>query len=780
MPIPEPCPFAESLPVGTLLALRSQLLNMAQAIGDGGIIVTEQTVMAANIALADSAGEQFVALASAPFSALLTAVPNATAAPSVTEPTSDQVLPTTYRVGLTFDPQAIAATLNAWLDRCPPKAALARSLKKMRSLPQPNDPTLQGQFTLRLMQTLAAPPAPDPNPSPLLESSLELTLQQQLEQERLLMQVIIQIRQSLELPVILETAVEQMRQFLNVDRLVVYQLPQQSPLTEAEALPSPPSDYGIGQNGGVVIHESRATSQIPSVLHWGEDLCFEHVEMQRAKYLQGEILAIADVSQQYSLSPCLLDFLQRASIKAKLVAPILVYGQVWGFLIAHDCHQSRHWQRHEKKFLTQIADHLAIAISQSQLYAQLRQQTQTLERRVIERTQELHDAMLVSQSANRTKSRFIASVSHELRTPLTCIIGMSSTLLRWSEQLGEQQRSFLQAIHDSGGNLLEIINNILELSQFESGQEILNVSEFSLSFLVQQSLSLFREKAAASKISLELDLQLDPSRDRFAADPLRVRQILLNLLSNAIKFTPPQGNVTLRVFLEDNLAVFQIQDTGIGIPEHKRSLLFQTFQQLDDSYQREYSGTGLGLALTKQLIDLHGGWIQVDSVVDVGSTFTVRLPRQPLPPVLPSATRPDAALNHTMTRRIVVLSGQDDSADIICDVLNAADYQIIWLTEGYNAANQIEILHPLMVIIDTQLADIDSYELIRQLRQKPLTQNLGIIAIASGHHPEEGDRGLAAGANDYVTKPVSPELILRKVSSLTANANAPSAASLSS
>jgi two-component system sensor histidine kinase/response regulator len=238
----------------------------------------------------------------------------------------------------------------------------------------------------------------------------------------------------------------------------------------------------------------------------------------------------------------LLAFLQQAQVQSKLVAPIIVNQQLWGLLIAHQCFTKRHWQPWELEFLQHIAEHLAIAINQAQLYQQLQAQTQNLEICVIERTQDLRDALAAAQSASRAKSEFLATMSHELRTPLTCIIGMSATLLRWSlGDLSPRQRDYLNTIHDSGEHLLALINDILEVSKIESGRTILEVSEFSLSSLARQSFDSFRREASEHDIQLALDFKISSDRDLFPADPRRVRQILNNLLSNAIKFTPAGG-----------------------------------------------------------------------------------------------------------------------------------------------------------------------------------------------------------------------------------------------
>jgi len=227
------------------------------------------------------------------------------------------------------------------------------------------------------------------------------------------------------------------------------------------------------------------------------------------------------------------------------------------------------------------------------------------------------------------RSEFLATISHELLTPLTYVIGMSSTLLRWPlGELSQRQRDYLQTIHDSGEHLLEMINDILDLSQIEAGKTVLNITEFSLVSIAEKTLASLLEKATGEQVKLRLDLQINPQRDRFTADAERVEQIILNLLTNAIKFTPEGGNVILRLWVEDDTAVFQVEDTGIGIPEEQLPLLFEKFQQLDTPYRRRYEGTGLGLALTKQLVELHRGRIEVESTVGIGSIFTVWIPSQ--------------------------------------------------------------------------------------------------------------------------------------------------------
>ena len=766
---------------------------------------------------------------------------------------SEKQLNSQLSVELTFDPGAIGNFLSPLADKLAKITPThqgrinIRALKQAIKNIQPNSADLQSEFTLNLLDILTLDPsenshsslqhnkieieqnsahrliAPETLNIPIAESvdrvqiptscipfcqSVEDALQQQLQQERLLNQVTTQIRQTLELPIILSKAVERVRDFLDVDRLLIYQFekvpaPHNSEL--AKEIPAQVSvSAAVQQNSGAylylgrVTYEALASDAISSVLNFSDGAqCFPDGVLDREKYRKGLALCVADVEKTYVSQPCFLELMRRAQVRAKLLVPIVVQDELWGLLIAHQC-TVHEWEESKITFLRQIAEHLAIAIYQAELYAEVQQQKCTSEQRVIERTRELRDALAAAQSASLAKSEFLAAMSHELRTPLTCVIGISDTLLRWSygkvgikEVPIQKQRQYLQTIRDSGDHLLELINDILDLSQVEAGKAVLKVSEFSISKLASQSLHALKEKALDKGVELVQEQRIKQECDRFTADPRRLKQILFNLLGNAIKFTPEGGRVVLRVWVTEDknrmptvrqpgtapagsTAVFQIKDTGIGIPEDQRSLLFQKFQQLDSPYRREYGGTGLGLALTKQLVELHGGAIEVNSTVDVGSTFTVFIPIQ-------TKTKDESTkfkyeksnsslpLHSSSLRGSLVLVEEDEeTAMLICDILTAAGLQVVWMIEGSAAVEQIELLQPNAVIVDMRLPGMNGCEIIQQLREKPATQNLKILALSAKEIPADQISFVTAGANDCLAKPIHPEQLLDKILSLMA------------
>ncbi len=251
-------------------------------------------------------------------------------------------------------------------------------------------------------------------------------------------------------------------------------------------------------------------------------------------------------------------------------------------------------------------------------FRRLRTENERLEAIVLSRTEELREL-------NRHKSEFLASMSHELRTPLNAIIGFSEVMIGgMAGPQSDKQREFCVDIRDSGRHLLSLINDILDLSKVEAGRMELEIARFDLRHVMDNALTLVRGRAEGHAIQLETDIAEDVGE--FDGDERKLKQILLNLLTNAIKFTPEGGTVTLAATPADGAYVFSVKDTGIGIAPDDQEKVFEEFRQVGVDSARKAEGTGLGLTLTKRLVELHGGRISVESTRGHGSTFTFSLP----------------------------------------------------------------------------------------------------------------------------------------------------------
>jgi signal transduction histidine kinase len=306
-------------------------------------------------------------------------------------------------------------------------------------------------------------------------------------------------------------------------------------------------------------------------------------------------------------------------------------------------------------------------LTNAQLYRQLERQSAALE------------------IASRHKSEFLASMSHELRTPLNAIIGFSEVLLeRMFGELNERQDDYLRDIWSSGKHLLELLNDILDLSKIEAGQMVLNRSEFVVSESLEYCLSMVREREL--KQGIHLGLEADPEVGLLNADRLRFRQVVLNLLSNAVKFTPEGGRVDVRASVRDQDLVVLVTDTGVGVSAEDRERIFDSFQQ-GTRTSEQVEGTGLGLTLSKRILELHGGRIWVDSEAGQGSTFGIALPTGSGEPALTPVPQIDLAGVATGPSpgpgpTVVVVEDDRRSFDLLRVYLEAAGARVVSARDG--------------------------------------------------------------------------------------------------
>lgn len=591
---------------------------------------------------------------------------------------------------------------------------------------------------------------------------MEKLLRYQVEQERIFEQIKIQISQNLNLAEIIQGAISRSREFLALDRLLIYQLNVDIEPRKLNSRPTPTTD--------TVTYEARKDESVLSALYYQGDACWHQSHGCRNKYHQGYSLIINDVDAASHLNQCLQELMTKFQVKAKVVMPINIRGKLWGLIIAHQC-EPRTWHHQDVQFLRQVTEYLAIAIFNHQSYQQLHHQKQLLERQVQIQAQQLKDALIAAEAASKSKHDFLGSMSHELRTPLTCVIGLSSTLLQWSstkERMPlspEKQQEYLHLIQQSGRHLLALINNILEFSDVESGKDLLNIQQVSLTEMVRHSLQLLHESAEQKEITLKGEITIPPEQDYFFADEVRLKEILFHILSNGIKFTPQQGKVVLRVWREQHQVVFQIEDTGIGIAASEIPLLFEKFKQIEDFRQRVHGGAGLGLALSKKLIELHGGTIEVESELGKGSVFTVYLPETT--PLRNQLVKSDAIDYSKLGSQTTVLITEDDtSATFICQLLNTIDYQVVWLIDSATAVSQIGLLQPRIVIIDRDCSVMDVKNVVNAVAQTHLRENTKIALLCDRVEDQEWQKFTEFGVDEYLLKSMNPVQIINKISNL--------------
>ncbi len=409
---------------------------------------------------------------------------------------------------------------------------------------------------------------------------------------------------------------------------------------------------------------------------------------------------------------------------------------------------------------------LAYVLRQAELWQQAQAQIHTLQQTNQTLTQ-----------VSKLKSEFLANTSHEIRTPLSSILGFTH-LLREQGFTPDSARhqEYLRIILTSGQHLLALINDILDLSKIEANQMDLEWADTELEPLCKLALTLVKEKANDKGLMLRLDRPIEC--DRIAADPLRLKQMLFNLLSNAIKFTA-SGSIGLRLRPDGQYLRFTVWDTGAGIPPEQQSLLFRAYSQLPQDEANRSIGTGLGLALTQKLAELHGGWIEVASTVGEGSAFTIVLPLAPatallqpaqqmtialatglpLPPIAPIAPprpspSPKKFRQAERNYHLLLVEDHPANARLLITYLCKLGYEVTWAKDSQMMWRSLEQSLPAMILMDVNLPDVDGLTLTRQLRDHDRYQNLPIIVQTAMAMTGDRETCMAAGVDEYITKPI--------------------------
>lgn len=408
-----------------------------------------------------------------------------------------------------------------------------------------------------------------------------------------------------------------------------------------------------------------------------------------------------------------------------------------------------------------------------------RNRERKLEQEVQERTKELNDTLdeltKTNYELNETKSslietqkfrdQFMANMSHEIRTPMNAIVGLTNLLLK--SEVNAQQLKYLQVIRKSGENLLVIINDILDLSKIEAGKMELEQRPFPLRATLETVKMILNVKAEEKGIFLNeiIDTALP---EYIIGDETRFTQVITNLVGNAIKFTE-KGGVTLKAEVLDQndksaQIKFSVIDTGIGIPQDKLAKIFESFSQASDDTTRKFGGTGLGLTISKQLVELHNSSLEVSSVPDVGSTFYFTVDFQIAAPPQEKVQVVEAN-GIDVTNKIILLVednmfNQMVAVDSIKEIFPTIEIDVA--DNGVKALAMVKEKAYSMVFMDIQLPDMDGFQITSEIRKMGFDQ-LRICAMTASVLKEHVDACYAAGMNDYMMKPFTPELLKEKL-----------------
>lgn len=421
----------------------------------------------------------------------------------------------------------------------------------------------------------------------------------------------------------------------------------------------------------------------------------------------------------------------------------------------------------EIQYLGESFNRMIFALASSQ--EEIRQHRALLEERIRQRTAELAQAMQLAVEASHAKSEFLANMSHELRTPMNGLLGMIDVAL--DSPLTAEQRDQLETARRCGFSLLALLNDILDLSKIEAGKMTMERIAFDLRAVVADTIKAQEARAQEKRIALRL--RSDPATPAWVVgDPLRLRQIVANLLSNAMKFTEHGSvEVRLRVAAEgpERRITIEVADTGVGIAPEALPNMFEKFTQADTSITRKFGGTGLGLAITRKLVELFAGEIRVESALGHGSIFTVELTLEaaPAPAGSTDVAKPTGESGNTGRARLLVVEDNEVNRKVILAMLRRTNHAIEVAVDGQDALRALDqAAVPFdLVLMDVQMPIMDGLEATRHIRRDPRFRDLPVIAMTA--HAMTGDREqcLAAGMNEYLTKPVQPKQLAAVIES---------------
>ncbi|HET9121536.1 MAG TPA: GAF domain-containing protein [Solirubrobacterales bacterium] len=505
-----------------------------------------------------------------------------------------------------------------------------------------------------------------------------------------------------------------------------------------------------GADGGSIFEFDPETEEFKlSTAHGTDDRLIRALQQTRIPFGETVVGRAAAERQPKSVpdieqapSDPHLDQLLRHGWRSMLALPLLREDRVLGALVVRRTTPGE-FSAEVTEVLETFAGQSALAVQNAHLFREIAAKSRQVE------------------VASRHKSEFLASMSHELRTPLNAVIGFSDVLLEGMfGELNAKQRDYLEDIRDSGRHLLELLNEILDLSKIEAGRMRLEPGPFSLSAVLDDGLRMVRDRA--SQHSIELSVDVEKGVGIVVADELKIKQVVLNLLTNAVKFTPDGGRVEIAASGIDGEVEVTVTDTGIGIPLEDQERIFESFEQGKREAKEE--GTGLGLTLSRKIVELHGGRIWVESQPEEGSVFGFTIPRQ-VPTAEPLELPPDLAVaephgGEDGKPTILVVEDDQASIDLLSLHLVGAGFNVELARDGREGLDLARKLHPDEIVLDIILPRLDGWDLLAAVKADPEVAHIPVIIVSM---LDERGKGFALGAAEYLVKPVARKEVLSAI-----------------